>query len=561
MNIFFSMLVHPYPRYGLAAALVLKNCTPAEFIRLDDVLVSQVLAEALEYGLGYFRMMTMDTPQLVQTLEYRPIAYDDLKQDATLVQSSGLAAKGKFLYPSVVTIDGNAKGTFENAVAMIKDLRANKPLLSRYDFSRSFAPTTAKINQNGKASLSEPPGTLFESACSAIATITHIKPAAWIGQKNSAIYPDLPLNEDNDALWQFILLFEEMFTSETSHLMQCTLPKKPATIDSSAGARAKVKTTAPKSEYKRPNLYRGNYPFAPRDAEAFGPAGLLGAIGRWAHSKGQVERGRRVLASLKNCPLYVVNYEAITQAQFDHHVIKLAQENQLSEIVHALTFDTRLYTEIEDDRPIWDAPARKLFAIFAGRFLQTFDAPAFRDFLSTRAEYSPALNPMFNEFFVSQLQEVFMSQTVAAEIVNAARELGRWINRSAYYAAKKEVEDEGKNDSPDQRERKIRQQKAKILVALDSIAMGAREPTAMMGSIMRETGMLTQTDAPTEALPFIDAVNIGDPLNMATARQLLMTYMRVRYAPSTPGKPIEGKPDENSTPDDQEDIPEYQSEV
>ena len=55
----------------------------------------------------------------------------------------------------------------------------------------------------------------------------------------------------------------------------------------------------------------------------------------------------------------------------------------------------------------------------------------------------------------------------------------------------------------------------------------------MMGSIMRETGMLTQMDAPPEAIPFIDAANIGEIISMDTARQLLMTYMRVRYVPET----------------------------
>ena len=48
--------------------------------------------------------------------------------------------------------------------------------------------------------------------------------------------------------------------------------------------------------------------------------------------------------------------------------------------------------------------------------------------------------------------------------------------------------------------------------------------------------MLTTNDAPPEVLPFIDAVCIGDPIGMDTARQLLMTYMRVRYVPNTSGR-------------------------
>ena len=532
MKHLFELLSHPYPRYGLAAALVQEDCTPAEFALLDEKQVAELLYKTLEAGLSKFRMRTHDKPELVETLEYRNVDYADLQKDSSLVQSSGLAAQGKFLYPSVITTDGGAADTYKNATAMIKDLREGKSLLTRITFSRSFAPTTAKINQNGKASLSEPPGTLFEAACSAIATLTPLKPAAWAGQRNTAIYPDLQLDEQQDALWQFVRLFEEMVRQETSDLMLCKLPKKqdnaPTVAAKSKMSSKKTASTAPKSEYRRPRLHSGNYPYAPqRESEAFGAAGLLGAIGRWAHSRGEIERGKKVLASLAKCPLYIVNYDAITQSQFSHHVIKLAQENRLSEIVHALTYDTRLYTEMEEDRPSWELPTRKLFAFFAGRFLQSFNAPAYRDFLSTRAEYDAALHPLFKEYF--------MSQQVPTEIVQAARELGQWINRAAYYAAREEVEKD-KTDSPKEKDRKIRQQKAKILVALDSMAMGARDATSMMGSIMRETGMLTQSDAPPEALPFIDAACTGNTIGMDTARQLLMTYMRVRYVPDTGGR-------------------------
>lgn len=558
MKALFEMLTHPYPRYGLAAALVHTDLTPTNFASLDEKQVRKLLYEALETGLGSFRMLTLDKPGFAETLEYRNIAIEDLQRNASWVQSSGLAAQGIYLFPSVVTTDGGAKGTYDNAVAMIKDLRAGKSLLSGTSFSRSFAPTTAKINQNGRASLSEPPGTLFEAVCSTIATLTPIKPAAWMGQKNTAIYPDLPLNEQQDTLWQFVRLFEEMVKTETTGLMISKLPKKKEGVSVTTTRRRassrKTKEVAPKSEYRRPLLHSGNYPFAPqREIEAFGVAGLLGAIGQWAHSKGQIPRGSRVLESLKNCPLYIVNYDTISQVQFSHHVIGLAQENRLSKIVYALTYDTRLYVEMEDDRPVWDDPKRKLFAMFANRFLQSFNAPAYRDFLSTRAEYAPALDPLFEAYFLSQLKERNMNQKlIPAEIIQAAKHLGQWINRAAYYAARDEI-DKDKGIDPLERERRIRQQKAKILVALDSMALGARDATSMMGSIMRETGMLTQSDAPSEAIPFIDATCAGNPVTMDVARQLLMTYMRVRFVPETGSRPATLQ--SNITNDTEDDFP------
>ena len=131
---------------------------------------------------------------------------------------------------------------------------------------------------------------------------------------------------------------------------------------------------------------------------------------------------------------------------------------------------------------------------------------------------------------------------VPTEIVHAARALGHWINLAAYRAAKEEVEKDKKAIAV-QTDKKIQQHKAKILVALDSMAMGARTPAALTSSIMRETGMLANAattgeklmfgDAPQEALPFLDAT-IDGTISLETARQLLMTYMRVRFKTEKP---------------------------
>lgn len=489
-----------------------------------------MLARSIETGLGNFRMMTLDDPQHNEILRYVSIDREDLRDNPNWVQSAGLASQGRYLFPSVITSDGNAKGAFENANGILKELQSGKSLLSKRGLSRSFAPTTAKFNQNGRASLSEPNGTLFEAACSVIATLTPIKPAAWVNQRNTGIYPDLPLNETNDDLYEFVSLFEDMTLNKNDDLMQCKLPKKAEDIAPGKTARKTKKetaTSAPKSDYRRPRLHNGNYPSAPRDAEMFGTAGLLGAIGRWAHESKQIERGRRVLKSLKGCPLYVINYDVILQAQFHHRVIRLAEENQLSDIVNALTFETRLYGEMEQNRIGWDSPARKLFAFHAARFLQTFTEPAFQDFLSIRVEYPATLYPLFEEYFMHNKQS-----NVTKEIVDAACALGRWINNAAYHAAKKEIQDEdGMKSSPDQMRQKIGQRKARILVALDGMAMGARTSTALISSIMRETGMLTPVDAPNEVLPFLKASGIDEEnggLGLDTTRQLLMTYMRVK---------------------------------
>src|SRR5690606_4978693 len=98
-----------------------------------------------------------------------------------------------YIFPTIVTIDGNAKDTWKNAINTVKQLREDVPFDNRGKFSRSFAPTTAKIN-NGTASQTEPKGNLLEVACALVTTLTPCKPAAWPGQ-NTIIIPDLPLEE------------------------------------------------------------------------------------------------------------------------------------------------------------------------------------------------------------------------------------------------------------------------------------------------------------------------------------------------------------------------------
>jgi hypothetical protein len=176
---------------------------------LNDEEIHEMLAQTLETGLNHFRLMTTDDPTISETLRFVAVPLIELQRDAKLVQSVGLAAQGKYLAPSVVTTDGDAKGSYENVVAIIEGLRSEKDLQSDFVFSRSFAPTTAKIN-NGKSSQSPPKGSLLEAACCAIATSTPNKPAAWIEGRNTAIVPDLPLEELRD----FIELFENMMGSK-----------------------------------------------------------------------------------------------------------------------------------------------------------------------------------------------------------------------------------------------------------------------------------------------------------------------------------------------------------
>ena len=558
-----QLLIHPYPRYGLGVALYRAKPSLRD---LDEQTLATTLADTIESGLNYFRMETEDKPGSGKVLTFAPIRLDTLLNNTKLVQASGLAAQGIYLYPSIVSTDGDAKGTFDNAVSIVKSLREGKSLTSPAVFSRSFAPTTAKIN-NGKRSLSEPRGTLIEAACSVITSITPIKPAAWVEGRNTVIIPDLLSYDLHDSaasltgvvnslsdLYDFIEMFNMMMTwGLKKNLMEAKMPSNPelnAQIRKPNQKASGEKQT--KSEYRRPRLHNGNYPFAPqRDAAAFGAVGLLGAIGRWALDAGQTAWATRVLESIKNKPLYIISYDSITHVQFDHHVVGLAQNGKLSEIVQSLTYDTRLGKEIDAARPLWDDTNRRLFHIMSSRFLELFTASSFQDFLAFRTEYPANLKPLFQEYFM----QTHEASDELKQIVQAAEEYGRWLNYTAYRTAKTELDKDGRMEKkllsePEKKAfwEKVKKEKAKIITVLESVAMSAKSGQAMIAQVSTQAGRLGQTDAPDTARPYLYAVMTGQ-IDFNDARQLLMVYMRLQSSLERKATPL---PD-STEPTEQDD--------
>jgi len=521
-------LAHPYTRYGLAVALYSAKLRPEN---LEENSLRVALADALENGLENFRMRTDTEPLLERLLTFAPVSLATLQAKPNWIQSAGLASQGIYIFPTVVTTDGDAKGTFENAAAMIQSLRDGDASDSSRKYSRSFAPTTAKIN-NGTASQSEPKGTLLETACAAIATLTPLKPAS-LSERNTAIIPDIPLAE----MLNFVELFERMtLTQLDGNLMQAQLPPlvliKPVN-ETKADAKAKAKAEAkPKSDYRRPRLHNGNYPFAPRDSAVFGAVGLLGAIGRWAVAANEVDRGKRVLESLADAPLYIVSYDKISQVTFGHHVVSLSIEAHLSQMLDALYFETQLYADIDSARTNRQSPAYQLFYLQASRFLQSFSPASFRDFLAARAEYPSALEPLFREFFLNTMN-------ISPEVVNSAGVLGQWLNRTAYFVADGEVE--GKGNNPE-RTSKVRKAKAKILVEFESAAMSAKDPLDMLFRISTRAGRLLQDDLPSDAKAFMDAV-ATQQIEPQKAVWLLVAYMRLRAPKKETGEAVAPEPE------------------
>lgn len=531
-------LTHPYTRYGLAVALFQGRLGE----HFTEVELREALAQAIETGLGHFRMRTPDDPQLTRLLHFYPVKLEELEGDPSLVQGA-LAPRGIYLYPSVITTDKTANLTFQSAVAIVAALRGDTKLDASQDLRRSFAPTTSKIN-NGTASQSPPKGTLLEAAAALVTTLTPLKPAAWaippgikiedeaLSRINTGIIPDLPLPQLRD----FIRLFSAMLQSDVEgNSLEAELPELRPVPQIDADSKSKSRShknprreAAPKSEFRRPRLHNGNYPFAPDDAKAFGGVGLLGAIGRWAYRADMIGQAAQVLESMIDKPLYVISNGHITQVRFSHHVVQLAQKGHLSEMVEALWSSARLLTDREDQKVNRDSKehgaAYRIFYLKTSRFLQQFNASAFADFLATRVEYPALVQPLFEEYFMQ-------TQKIPADIVYSAQAYGQWLNRIAYLSAKEDVERQNQNRQVKWTQKelwpRVDKAKAGILVGLESVAMSSKSPQEMLARVQSQVGRLLHQEAPPEAARFINAVNIGE-LEPPLPQHLLMTYLRLR---------------------------------
>ena len=484
-------LAHPYARYGLAVALAF-HTNGKTLQELTEEQLRESLALALESGLNFFRMETKDDPLHQKELRFRPISLERLRSDASLI-SGKLKDKGIYLYPSTITSDIQANFTFCEAEKVLFDLRNKRvPLDHMMELKRSIAPIAGEINNGGKEKRNQP-GTLFEAACVAVATVTSEKPAAQLEGGNTGIFPDLDLKD----LIEFIRVFRQ-FQAEGNNRL--------------------VGKTAKNGKYKRPPLHDGNYPNAPRE-DAFGAVGLLAAMGYWGSRAGETTRQQTLAAlkSLEDKPLYLISYSGVSHTEFRHHVIALANEGSLQMILNDFYHEATPYALYDEPYIRTDLPLVRHFYLATSRFLQRFDGPALRDFLSTRAEYPPSTDLLLGVYFMQV-------EKISQEVVESARALGQWINRTAYFVAEENTDKGTQN-----RAQSVRKAKAKVLVEFESAVMSADSPEDMLHRVSTRAGRLLQGDAPAEATAYFDAAATST-ISFKTAQHLLIAYLRLRTA-------------------------------
>jgi hypothetical protein len=482
-------------------------------------------------------MATSDNPGIAATLTFRNIPLDKLEQDPGLV-SGPLASQGVYLFPSVIAADKQVNRTFSEAMAIRALLRSAKTRLdSSVEMKRSFAPITGEIN-NGKNEKKNQYCTLFEAACCAISTLTPIKPSALASsrgndQQNSAIFPDLPIG----SLVEFVRVFRQL---------------------QSEGGSLLVGRPTKEKKVKRPPVHDGNYPDAPRES-AFGAVGLLAAMGYWAQRCDETTRQATlaVLDSIKYTSLYTVSYGDSSQSRFSHVIVDLAKRGQLRTIVQDLYQSCLIYSGLEHGTVVHYAPPRsrdvavkdleslfrsyRHFYMLAGRFFQQFDVASFKGLLSVRAEYPPSFNSILEVYFMKS------EESISLPIVDAARILGQWINKTSFFVARDEVDNKDKD-----RWRLIRRAKAKVLVEFESAIMSATSPEEMLARISVRAGRLLQGDVPGEAEPFFTAT-ATEGIAFTQAQHLIIAFLRLR-AVDVPDLKISD--DETSTEDDDSELAE-----
>jgi hypothetical protein len=488
---------HPFSRYGLAYIMFKENVSVIEDID------KEMLIRHLKIGLSHFRMFSKNNPETDDLLhfEYMPMQY--------IINNNqkGDPSKGIYLSPNVITKDIKASNTWIaiiDLISKIENINEREELIAKSaTLTMGIAPMAGEVN-NGKKTKSNAKGSILEVACCAVTNTTPNKPCLAFkdidskGKTNfipTAIIPDL----DIDKMKDFIELFERISTTQ---LTENILSKKVFRESSS--------TT--KAKYSRPKIYDGNFPNAPRSS-VMGCIGLLASIGKWAEEAKEIKWAERVLDSLKETRLYLIKYGSATSVTFNHYIIDLAKENKLSQIINAL-----YYSEIISDGKRPSNPQKELrtkyplYDMFSSRFLQLFDKPSFKDFKSIRAEYKPELSKLFTLYF-----EKIMS--IRPEIVSSAKELGLWLNYVAYKAAEEETEDKSYVD--------IKKKKAKHLIEIESSALSAKRPTALLAQTITRAGRLSGMDAPAEADDFMQATSNGE-ITLDEAKDLITAFSRLR---------------------------------
>lgn len=466
-------ITHPFIKYGLAVVMREQN------LKSINKITRKHLINEVENSKNHFRVKPISEGR-ANTVNFH--FSNDQK---------GNPSKGVYLAPNVLGTDMSARNIYTSFQKVKKELERGNT--TNIDLTRGIATVTGeflsfgdKSTGRGKAKVS-----IEVAALCLIANTTDKKPCLNFRTKdyeNIAIIPDLDISE----LIDFINLFERMKNHSTDSLM----------VGKIYGEDNKI---------HRPKIFDGNFPNAPA-SNSLGPIALLGAIGSWAKTAEDIEWSRKVLTSLENASMYLIGTKTFQTFKYNHFIIELAKKAQLNSIIDSAYYVV-LYNQ--GKRTPKNRNEYSKFDMFLSRFLQLFSTPAFKDFLSFRAEYPYHFELLLNKYFINM-------EKIKPEVVKSARELGKWLNYAAYKVADRNVD-----SNVQERYTKIREHKAKALIEIESSVFSSRSGDALIFQAITRAGRASGLDAPAEAELFMTEASTGS-ISLESAKHLLIAFSRVR---------------------------------
>lgn len=481
------MITHPYIRY--AVALLMQG--NEQIGSIEQIGINHIVDE-IQSCINHFSLIPKGSYEGKEKVHY---TYSSKKSEAKSFC---------YLSPSIVSTDLQAGKFLKSAIDYVSEAKKGKQgfLQSGADITQSQMPMAGEF-----ASFTETIGRLkpktnklVQGLC-IVTSLTNKKPCISIltkqagkpQYKNTCIIPDLPL----EHLIVFVETFNRLLFTKTSDLLI---------------GRVEVKKTKKSIEYipKRPSIMRGNFPNAPLSV-ALGNIALLGILGEEAKVAEYSTKVRIMLDALKGTPIYIVEYGKAKVFYYNHYIIDLAKDGKLKNIVDSL-YKTQLYKE---EKRTWDNSEYQKFDMFTSRFLQLFNEPSFKDFLSFRAEYPSEIELLFKTYFSKM-------ENIDIQIIKSAISLGNWLNYVAYKAAEQDTPKSTANYWD-----VLRQKKAKVLVELESSVFSSKSGDSLISQVITRAGRLVGMDAPNEAILFMESAASGD-LELDKAKNLLIAFSRVK---------------------------------
>lgn len=497
---------HPFIRFAQATVCENNNLSTPE--QINNSHIRQTLASYMET----FRCIPSERFEGKDKITYT------YTNEESVAGIKGKPDAGIFLSPHIITSDGAAATTWKYIKEVVELLEKNKnKSFGALNATTPMAGDYMKFTETGGTSKSNASLNLQEIAFSLISVVTPNKPAiyTWQDSSNFCLIPDLP---DIDQLIDFISFFRRMYVTKERDFFIGRVNSKPT----GRGENKKV-------TYKldRPNIFKGNFPNSPKSA-ILGSVALLGAIGEFTKESDTSEQAKRVLDSLKGAAMYQIKSGGAKSFSYNHHVIDIAKQGKLKTVIDSLYY-SKLYNQ--ESRISKDNEYQK-FDLFTNQFLQLFNHAAFKDFLAFRAEYPNQVTILFNTYFIKM-------EKIDPTIVSSARELGKWLNKVAYFTAKAEVKASTSNYWEE-----LRRVKSKALIELESSTFSAKSGDALIAQAVTRAGRLSGLDAPEAAALFMEKTASGE-LPLENAKNLLIAFSRLINKAEKKEVPIEYRNDDS----------------